>query len=889
VKKYRMLAIGVLALLLIPLLGLRQQGYAQSVDEYDITLETMGYEDVTISGPRSGTSYYFSLPANWEVVGDSYLNLLLEYRVILPEAAAYPQAMLEVQLNGHTLHVEELSSPTPLLLRVVLPASDFRLSEDTRPNSIQILLSESSHCESDIRTSLTVENASVLHLVYGERPLPLGLALFPKPIYQRWSFEPGYVRFVLPDEFDETDVRAAAIIAARLGQLTSHRLPISATLASEQAVYDGPGEHLIVVGRPDRNPVIGQLGLPVPLAERRLVLRSQMPQAVSPGSVLSYTLFVENTISDTQSLVVEDRFSPVDARFLECGASCQQIASGTVRWEVGALEAGQSASTTVTLQVAPVISPDVLVRHTATLFDSSGRILNVDTLAAQTSERPDSHPLVSPQQKSTEFFVRESQAVPEDAGVLQEIVSPWSARHVAIIVTGLNDEALLKAARGLNPWNRFPGVGGETAIVKDVRPFSVAGSVPPRDVTFASLGYGNVELSVPDLGASDYNFDFPPGATLGEDSYLALHLAHAAILSSIGGGVKVTLNGVPIGSANLDDSNLSNAWLQIPLSRTAIRPGLNRIRIQASMSHVDRCLMNKNNAYWLGVYADSFLHFEYRPIQATFSLDELPYPLNWLGNLGDVLFSLSDTPSLAEIEGLLHIASMLGSGSDGKELVPRVMFGGGTDQTALSGTHVVAIGLPTRNPVIRRANAQLPQPFMPDSNEIYQSIDGPIYGIPPETDLGFVQELVSPWDREGNHAFVVATGTTDKGVHWATSALSQRPNPLRGDLAMVRGEEIYNADTRPVVAEEVFSMTVSLTPIPTETPTPQGVLEESSQTPTPQQVSGQAVSSFVLTREPSPPVTTHSTRPKWMSALLVVSVLTVVGSVAWAVRKARLS
>jgi hypothetical protein len=822
------------------------------------------------------------LPAEWEILDGSYITLDLEYKVHLLEGEDYPLTLLEVQFNSHSLYIEELPAPTTWQLRVDLPPDQFRLAEDLRTNYIEIVVDINADCEQILRSSVTIKNTSVLHLVYRERPLAIDLALFPKPIYQKYSLEPSHVRFVLPDEFDETDVRAATIIAARLGRLTSNQLPISATLASEQPAHAVPGEHLIVVGSPGKNPMIGQLELPMPLAERQLTLHSQMPMTVSTGSVLSYTLFVENTASSAQSLIVEDRFSPAGT-FLGCEGSCEQVTSGRIRWDVGSLAAGQQTSTTVTLQATPIISPDMPIRHTATLFDSQGNILNVDTLSAQIGEKPDSRQVASPPQKSTRFFVQEAQAVPEDAGVLQEIVSPWSTSHIAMIVTGLNDEALLKAAHGLNPRNHFPGIWGQSAIVEDVHSLSHTASAPLRAITFASLGYGNKELSVTGLEVEDYSFEFPPGSTLGEDSYLALHFAHAAILPTIGGGIKVTLNDVPMGSAYLDDSNLSDAWLKIPLSRMAVQPGLNRILIQSAASILDPCLVTKNNPYWLEIYADSFLHLDSRTAQTTFDLDNFPYPFNRPGDMGNVVFALSDTPNLPEIEGLLRIASLLGSGSRSEEFMPRVTFGGDSSLTSLSGCHVIAIGLPTTNPVIRSANDELPQPFLPDSNDIDQCVDNPIYTIAPGTVLGFVQELVSPWDSEENHAFVVATGTTEEGVRWALSALSQSSPKLWGDLALVRRDEIYNTDTRPVVAEEVFSMTVSLTPAPAGTPI--GVAVE---TPTPQQVSEQAVIDVTPTEEYVPSVNTSSPRPRWLLPLLIVSVLSIIIAVVMWLRNVKL-
>jgi len=892
-KKLCGMVIGITLQLLVLLAVPGQRGVAQSADEYEVTLKGMGYQDRVASGPRSSVYYYFNLPPGWEILDGSYILLDLEYDVLLPEGAVYPVALLDVQLNYQPLQTEELLAPGTQQLRVALPPDRFLPSKDPRSNTIQILFREYSDCESNIFSSVKIKDTSTLHLVYREGPLPVDLALFPMPIYQKMAFEPTQVRFVLPGKFDEADVRAAAVIAARLGQLTSNQLPISATLASEQLAYVGTGEHLIIVGSPDDNPIIGQLTLPVSVARRQFVLRSQMPMTVTPGSILSYTIFVENTAPLAQSLIVEDRFSPV-ATFLGCGESCAQVASGKIRWGVGSLAAGQSASTTVILRVAPSILLDTPVRHTATMMNQQGDVLNVDTLASQIGGKSESRLSASSQQKSAMFFVQGTQAVPEDAGVIQEIISPQSPRHVVVIVTGLTDEALLKAAHGLNPRNQFPGMAGTVAIVEDAHISALPVSMPLRDIAFASLGYEDTGLNVLDLELTEYLFDLPPGLTLGEDSYLMLHLAHSAILSTVGGGMKVTLNGVPIGSANFDDSNLSGVWLPIPLSRTAVQPGLNRIRIQSTVTHTDRCIVDKNNSYWVEIYANSYLHLNYIPARTTFSLGLLPYPFNRPGDLSRVIFALPETPSLVEVEGVLRIASWLGSASKSRDFMPLVTFGEDF-QASRSGRHIVAIGLPTANPAIRGVNARLPQPFVLGSNDVYQSIDGPIYGIPPGTVFGFVQELASPWDSEGKSSMVAVTGTADEGVRWALSAFSQLYSRLTGNLAIVQEGELHSISTQPLVATEVFSITVPLTPslseipiaITVTTPTLQGTLEQLSQTLTSQRVPGQITPTAMPTKEDTPPAQSRSSRPKWLILLFAGSVLAVVVSIVWVIRQAR--
>lgn len=202
---------------------------------------------------------------------------------------SYPPAFLRVELNDSLLHTEMLESPAVLRLRLDISPDALLLSKDQYINALKLEFEVDEECERALLVSLTVRTSSLLHLAYQEGPLQVDLALYPRLIYQKEAFEPGWVRFVLPSKPSSTDLRAATMIATRLGQLTSARLPISATLSSNLLPGTMPQGHLMIVGQPDDHPLIRRLDLPVSLAERHLALSSQMPAVVKPGDIISYT------------------------------------------------------------------------------------------------------------------------------------------------------------------------------------------------------------------------------------------------------------------------------------------------------------------------------------------------------------------------------------------------------------------------------------------------------------------------------------------------------------------------------------------------------------------------------------------------------------------------
>ncbi len=840
---------------------------AQTSETFEITLVELGYDEQTLQGPMAGTRYFFSLPADWEMQPDSYLELNLNY-TISGDGGRAPTS-LEVQLNGTVLQTSSFETPGVHQIRVELPPDVLRSPEDEYLNELQLNLLVSTTCEEAQLTSLVIDASSSLHFVYMEKPLQLDLALWPRPLYQWQAFEPGQTRLVLPPEPDETDVRAAIMVAARLGRLSNDNLPLTAALASERMPSSLLAEHLIVVGRPDTNPLLHQLDLPVPLAQRQLKLHSRMPASVAPGHVFSYTLTVENISSESQTLVVEDRISS-NGTLLNCLGRCQESEPGVLRWDVGRVAAGRQVSTTVSLRLDPATPPGEQVEHTASLLDSTGTVINVDTLAANVGTTETGQMTTSAHDKSPYFFVHDNRGVAEGDGLVQALVSPWSPRHAVIVVTGLSDEALLKAAHALSTKTRLPGMSGVYALVEAVQP-------PPdttteesaENVSLAALGYGDSVLNGAIFETIQYTFDVPGGWALTQDSYLALHFAHSVALSAMSATLEIQLNDVPIGSIRLDEQNASGTWSTLLLPVPLQHPGRNRLLVQVGARRDGVCVDLRNTHLWLTIYADSFLHLPHEKRSLALYLESFPQPFSSVGDLSDVAFLLPARPTVEELEGVLRLASRLGDVARGDSFRPRVALGESPQTQLWEGHDLIAVGRPTNNPFIAAVNDRLPQPFRPGMDEIQQQVDNVVYRLPPWVSLGYVQELLSPWDE--NQAMLVTTGTTDEGVDWALNALvdDRLKWRLAGNLVLVRGDEIETVDTRgetESATQITRAFVPELTPQATVAPTPTPIAAPT----TPATIPTTAIGTLTPSQA-APQVSTG--RPMWLLPLLIAAVI----------------
>jgi len=270
-------------------------------------------------------------------------------------------------------------------------------------------------------------------------------------------------------------------------------------------------------------------------------------------------------------------------------------------------------------------------------------------------------------------------------------------------------------------------------------------------------------------------------------------------------------------------------------------------------------------------------------------LEGFPRPFSDSSDLRQIAFLLPQQPTVEELTGVLHLASRLGSAARGDGFWPQVLLGGDPQSQPQNGYDLIAIGRPTENPFITAVNDSLPQPFLPDTDEIRQQVDHVIYQLPPGVSLGYVQELLSPWDD--GRAMLVATGTTDEGVAWAMNALvDDRLNwQLAGNLALVREDadrrrsSVVAVDTREET-EGVGQVTQALVP---------ELSPEANVEPTPEATALPAASEVTSTEATEGPSSGQATprvtagRPVWLIPLLILAIAAAAVGVVLTIRQTK--
>lgn len=859
-----------------------------------MTLKDLGYGEQVLASPWGTTQYSFKLPDNQLVEPGSYFDLDFSYFYTelgrapnVPELSFFGEVL--VYMDDHLLQVYSLNSTEleHVHLRVDLPPDLFN-EQPGAYHTIFLYLDASFLCNVLHKAQLIVHPESVLYLSYSQLPLSLDLGDYPRPFYQR-SFEPDQVRFVLPVEPSETEMRGAASIAAELGKLTSNNVAISATTDVDwlNLAETGPveSEHLFVIGRPSRNELIPWLNenaiLPVPIRRRELALNTQGPVAVAPGDVFTYTITVTNTTSASfPSLSVVDVL-PRHTQLVTCSHSCVGSSEGTVHWTPISLSPGEAAILSLTLRLTDTVQGSGL--ENTVVLSSNGAPLNVNTMiTAIASTRRGEGQMVSSLDRDDYFFVQNGQPVPEEDGVLQEIVSPWDPVKAILLITGTSDQAVHKASQALSLETHFPSMKGPSALVREVHPSPPITKTVSADFTLADLGQSNRVIYGIYGQEVGYWFYVPPGWQLTNNAYFELHFGHSKAIDYQNSTLTVLLNRSPLADMTLDESNAEEGVLKVKLPDSRINHGTSNhlvIRVQMQVRE-EECNRVEAKQVWLTISQDSLFHLEHR-VQGgiTLDLDYFPFPFSEQPDLNDVLFVLPSASGAAEQEGVLRLAALLGDATNGAGFRPTVSLADVLNDATLSHYHIIAIGRPSVNPLIQKANAWLPQPFVAGTDEVEAQVGEVFFRLPAGTSLGYIQEIPSPWNED--RAFLAVTGTTDEGVAWAARALTgPLMGRLRGNLVLVRegGEEVQSIDTRTLtssgVASAVTTAVPELAPMATITPTLESeVSRETLPTPTP---------------SPAGTMKGKSGKPGWLVPLVVVTVVVVLamlGMGAWQFRR----
>ncbi|NQU29504.1 MAG: cellulose biosynthesis cyclic di-GMP-binding regulatory protein BcsB [Anaerolineae bacterium] len=386
-----------------------------------------------------------------------------------------------------------------------------------------------------------------------------------------------------------------------------------------------------------------------------------------------------------------------------------------------------------------------------------------------------------------------------DTGVVQMVNSTWNSAKVVLVVSGNSDTAIVKAAQAVSTGILRSNFAPNLALV-DVVEDSLIPSVQPIDQTLANLGFDNVLFEEKGFDSAVFPFYIPHGTIISSDAYFELVYGHSSLLDYDRSGLVALVNGQPIGSVRLDDGSAAIATNRkvITIPRAVLLPGNNVLEIESNLQAIDPCAVPNLRGLWLNIWNDSLLHlptgesFFNTPNKLDLSAYPAPFTLDAI--LDSTAFVLQPD-NLDSWRGAMQIANYFGEKGNGPFSKLSTFYANDFPEAERANYHILAVGLPSKLPIVGEMNDYLPAPFEAGSDIALENNMQVTFQIPADVPLGYIELLTSPWNSE--RIIIVTLGNSPQGVAWAVDALvDNNRKGLAGNFAVLDSDRLLTTDTR---------------------------------------------------------------------------------------------
>ncbi|MGE5248946.1 MAG: cellulose biosynthesis cyclic di-GMP-binding regulatory protein BcsB [Bacteroidota bacterium] len=378
-------------------------------------------------------------------------------------------------------------------------------------------------------------------------------------------------------------------------------------------------------------------------------------------------------------------------------------------------------------------------------------------------------------------------------GILEMALSPWNANKIALLVSGADDAAVVKAAQAVSSGKIFVYENPALAYISDVQ--TLAQTIPSvEDFSLESLGYATETLNGVGLNNVQYQFYASKEQVSGQDGSIDLVYYHSALLNYGVSSLTISLNDQVIGSAvfSKDSEQLTTLNLKVPSG--LLRFGENRLAVSTSLLLETSCDTTGFSNPWLVISDQTSFHLPAGTPDAVASqklLDLRFYPNLFMtrSDLGDVAFVLPKANAASwRVAG--QLAYDLGRSANSLISNVRAVYADNVPADLQDQYSMILVGKASDLPVLASINENLPAPFDLASNTASEKDMQIVYRIPAGVSVGYVELIHSPYNLE--RKILIASGNDDAGLALAGTMLTQNPlkGQLTGQFAVTNGTQV---------------------------------------------------------------------------------------------------
>lgn len=387
-------------------------------------------------------------------------------------------------------------------------------------------------------------------------------------------------------------------------------------------------------------------------------------------------------------------------------------------------------------------------------------------------------------------------------GIVQMVNSPWNDRNVVLVVSGNTDEAVIKAGQATSTGFLQPSTPPNLSIVIDVQPQRTQDVRPPDDRSLQAIGYSSETLSGPGSDSVSYSFAVPPELSADGEPYVNLIYANSSQLDYLQSGVSILVNNELIGSVPLSELSNSQTSSQVALPKSAIRTGLNDLKIRARLIPKSPCLGAEDT--WMVVQPESTIHLPLGPERlrnnsATLVTYSEPFILDQ--QLTDTAFVLP-TNNVTAWQAAAQLAFDLGERSDMKLANFKVISGNTFPDEMRQDADIIMIGQLGELPLLDEIGDTLPVNFDLDATALSREYMPVAFQTAAELNPGYLLLSNSPWNPD--RAILTILADDGQGIMNASEALltPEVRAQLSGNFAIVTDSDIQVGNVfRPASSE----------------------------------------------------------------------------------------
>jgi hypothetical protein len=412
---------------------------------------------------------------------------------------------------------------------------------------------------------------------------------------------------------------------------------------------------------------------------------------------------------------------------------------------------------------------------------------------------------------------------PED-GILQLAQSEVNPNNSYLVVTGNTDEGVLRAANALTQASPSLGLKGSVSVIESIYTPETNEDELVQVFTLEDLGIRESIFYGIGTQSTEFSFFIPGNWDIKEGTALVMNYAHSTQISPGNSTVTIELNRKPVGSLPLEENATGELQVIVPINPEDFNPGdNNRLTFNIVMDIDFECVDYDSGVAWIRIRETSTLQI---PHDVRESGTETPFIVDPFFHLLDdsaVLFSLPTEPSSQEILTLLRFSQLYGALSPQGVYKFKVNMESEPNTDQFRDYDIVAIGLPTQNPMIQLVNDSLTQPFLEGTDTLKQEVGNITYRLTPDFSVGVIQVITSPWNI--NRGVSVISGTTEEALEWSMDVFTDEEliYELWGDVSFIQGDQIESIrsidttrSTLELVITDLTGQDTDLEPVPVQ-------------------------------------------------------------------------